>query len=113
MRARYFDSDPLQLSITISGNADVVMREVKRLRELDVKAEAHLAARVATPDHNGRMRRMDIIQFPVISEGEDEDALRQVDSLARQARIDANTERRMDEIIKDLTGWTKRTQRRE
>ena len=111
MRAN-FDSDQLQISVTISGDADVAMREMRRLRESDIRAEAHLAALVPAPNHSGRMRRTEIMQFPVIAEGEGESALRQVDSLARQARIDANTERRMDEIIEELAKWTARAKRR-
>ena len=112
MRLRNFESDPLQLSITLRGDAAVILKEVRRLRELNITAEAHLEAQVMTPNHAGRMRRMDVIEFPVITDGEGEDALRQVDSLARQTRIDANTERRLDDTIEELARWTGRAKRR-
>ena len=95
----------IEVSFTMKGPADAVMRDIRRLRETNTHRRASVTLLAFAPGH-GASRYREQLTLPVITEGESSGAMQQLDRLAQQSRIDANTEQQLDELIRELADRT-------
>jgi hypothetical protein len=96
--------DEIELEVTISGPADAVMRDVRRLREPGLEKRGALTTLVKHAAIRGAQERYTI---PPIVAGDASAAMETLDKLANQARIGPELERRLDELIQELGVRTK------
>src|ERR1700692_3677770 len=88
---------PVELTIIIQGPSDEVLAAVRNLRSRDgLTISATVNAATIFPENRRQYERTTL---PRIEEGDASAAQHKLDALVRQRLIDAEVERRVDEVI--------------
>jgi len=88
----------------IEGTADEMMRVLGRLGSSSARVEAHVLCQVIDAQHR---RIYETQEFPVIENGNYENAMRKLEALSRGSLIDPEIERELDNILPALRELTR------
>lgn len=96
-------SSDIELSFKMEGAATQVLSDIRRLRESGTKKEASIAVLVKT----GGGRHLEPFLLPPIIGGDASGAMESLDTLVGQSRVPVETERKLDDLIKELIERTR------
>lgn len=101
----------IELTFSLRGPADAVMREVRRVRRNALSKAASLRVLVYKAEAgSGRHPPREPMTLPAVSDGDGAATLEQIDRLVRQRRIEQYLEAQLDDLVGELTTFTKREQ---
>ena len=95
----YGMASDIEMSATLDGTATDRLSDLRRLRTPGIKKQVSITALVSRP---GGRQAAEPFQLPAIVDGDATSAKEQLDRLVNQSRIDANMERRLDDMIAEL-----------
>lgn len=96
----------IEAKADLSGEADTVFRDLRRLRETNTELSISLTALVFRP--GPRHRYQEPFALPAIRDGDGEAAKSMLDQLVRQSRVTPDMEHRLDHLIAEAERLTRR-----